>query len=258
MKNEIPTNPQDNPSQDSHHSAPGRFASTHWSVVLSAAQTQSPEAQQALETLCKAYWYPLYAYLRRKGYGPPAAEDLTQDFFARRVVTKLIFRGAHPGRGKFRTWLLNSLQNLALNERDRQQALKRGGDQPHCSLDLQDAEGRYLTDPGHGLTPEKIYERTWAMTLLDHVLAQLETQCGQEGKATLFAELKCYLPGALSNRPYAEVAARLGKSEEALKMAVSRLRQQYGQFVRAEIKRTVSSPTEVQEELRHLLAALAD
>jgi RNA polymerase sigma-70 factor (ECF subfamily) len=250
--------PQDNPSEDSHHSAPGRFASTHWSVVLAAAQTQSPEAQQALETLCKAYWYPLYAYLRRKGYGPPAAEDLTQDFFARRVVTKLIFRGVQPGRGKFRTWLLNSLQNLALNERDRQQALKRGGDQPHCSLDLQDAEGRYLTDPGHGLTPEKIYERTWAMTLLDHALAQLETHCEQEGKATLFAELKCYLPGALSSRPYADVAARLGKSEEALKMAVSRLRQQYGQLVRAEIKRTVSSPTEVQEELRHLLAALAD
>ena len=226
--------------------------------MLAAAQTQCPEARQALETLCAAYWYPLYAYLRRKGHKPHEAEDLVQEFFARRVVTKLIFRGIDPEAGTFRTWLLNSLQNLGLNERDRQQAQKRGGGQPHSSLDFQDAEGRYLVDPCHHLTPEKIYERTWATTLLDHALALLQTQYENEGKAAFFAELKCFLPGALRAQPYAEVARRLGKSEPALKMAVSRLRQQYGGLLRAEIRRTVSSPTEVREELQHLLAALAD
>ncbi len=225
---------------------------------MAAAKTASPESQDALARLCTVYWYPLYAYLRRKGYSPHEAEDLTQEFFARRVVTKLIFRGISPGQGKFRTWLLNSLQNLLRNEWDRQHAQKRGGDQLHVSLDFQDAEGRYLTDPGHDLTPEKIYERTWAMTLLDHTLAQLQAQYEQEEKASLFAELKCFLPGTLSGPPYSEVAVRLGKSEEAVKMAVSRFRQEYGRLLKAEIKRTVSSQMEEQEELRHLLAALAD
>ncbi len=245
-------------SGDDQPNPRGEFVSTHWSVVLTAAQTQSPEACEALETLCAAYWYPLYAYVRRKGYSPPEAEDFTQEFFARRVVTKLIFRNVRPGEGKFRTWLLNSLQNMLCNEWDRQHAQKRGGNQPHVPVNLQDAEGRYLVEPAHDLTPEKIYERTWAMTLLDRALEELRASYEKAGKVELFGELKCFLPGALSTQPHAEVAARLGKSEEAVKMAVSRLRQEYGRVLKDEIKRTVSSPEEAQSELRHLLAVLGE
>ena len=245
-------------SESDQPSRRGEFASTHWSVVLAATQTQSPEASEALETLCAAYWYPLYAYVRRKGYSAPEAEDLTQEFFARRVVTKLIFRSVRAGEGKFRTWLLNSLQNMMCNERDRQHAQKRGGNQAHVPVDLQDAEGRYLIEPAHDLTPEKIYERTWATTLLERALTELKTTYEKAAKVELFNELKCFLPGALSTQPYAEVASHLGKSEEAVKMAVSRLRQEYGRVLKDEIKRTVSRPEEVQAELRHLLAVLGE
>ena len=245
-------------SEDDQQNRRAQFASTHWSVVLAAAQTQSPEACEALETLCAAYWYPLYAYVRRKGYSPPEAEDLTQEFFARRVVTKLIFAGMRSSQGKFRTWLLTSLQNMLCNEWDRRHAQKRGGSQPHVSVDLQDAEGRYSVELAHDLTPEKFYERTWAMTLLERALTELRATYERAGKVELFDELKCFLPGALSTQPYAEVALRLGKSEEAVKMAVSRLRQEYGRVLRDEIKRTVSSPEEAQSELRHLLAVLGE
>jgi len=236
----------------------GRFATTHWSVVLAAAQTQSSEAEGALEALCRQYWYPLYAWLRRKGRSPHEAEDLTQEFFARRIVTKLIFKGIRPGEGRFRTWLLNSLQNLLLNEYDRLHAQKRGGDRQHVPLEYQNAENRYLAEPAHDLTPEKLYERAWAMTLVEHALTELQVQYEQSGKAELFIELKCFLPGALSRRPYVEVAARLGKSEEAVKMAVSRVKQDYGRVLKEEIKRTVSNAEEAQTELRHLLAVLSE
>ena len=245
-------------SEDDQPNGRDQFASTHWSVVLAAAQTQSPETCGALETLCAAYWYPLYAYVRRKGYSPQEAEDLTQEFFARRVITKLIFAGMRAGQGKFRTWLLNSLQNMLCNEWDRQNAQKRGGGQPHVPVDLQDAEGRYLVEPAHELTPEKLYERTWAMTLLERALTELRTTYERAERTELFSELKCFLPGALSTKPYADVALRLGKSEEALKMAVSRLRREYGRVLKDEIKRTVSSPEEVQIELQHLLAVLGE
>ena len=241
-------------SQSSQSLAAGQadFGATHWSLVLAAAQTHSPEAEAALETLCREYWYPLYAYLRRKGCTAHEAEDLTQEFFSRRIVTKLIFRGVQPGQGKFRTWLLNSLQNFLRNEWDRQQAQKRGGQHTHLPLDLQDAEGRYVVEPGHDLTPEKIYERTWAMSLLANTLTELRARYQRAEKGELFEELKSFLPGALSSRPYAEVATRLGKTEQAVKMAVSRLRQEYGTLLRAQIERTVSNPTEAREELRHL------
>lgn len=237
-------------------SGEGRFASTHWSVVFAAAKTQSTDAHEALSSLCATYWYPLYAFLRRKGYTSHEAEDFTQEFFARRVVTKQIFRGINATEGRFRTWLLNSLQNFLRNQYDRKQAQKRGGGQPHLSLDFKDAEGRYVSEPTHNCTPERAYERSWAMTLLDRALTRLQHQYNEEGKAALFTELKSFLPGAFSGRSYAELASRTGKSEAALKMAVSRLRQQYGQILKAEIKRTVSRPEEEKEEIQHLLKAL--
>ena len=243
---------------DKGPSAQGRFASTHWSVILAACQTASPEAEAALEKLCVAYWYPLYAYLRRSGHAPHDAEDLTQNFFASRIVTKRIFQGIQPGTGRFRSWLLTSLQNMVKNEREKAQAIKRGGAQPHLPLDFQSAEGRYLAEPAHNLTPEKFYDRSWAVRLLDRTVNQLQERYHHEGKVALFEELKHFLPGNQSTRSHAEVAARLGKTEDAVKMAVSRLKKEYGQLLRAEIKRMVASPGEVEDELRWLLTAFGD
>lgn len=232
------------------------FQTTHWSVVLAAARSESPDAAEALENLCTAYWYPLFAYLRRKGHPPHEAEDLTQQFFAARVVTRAIFCGAAPEHGKFRTWLLNSLQNLVLNEFDRGKAQKRGGGFAHVPLDFPSAEARYSNEPACDLTPECAYERAWALALIDRALSQLREKYERAGKIAFFEELKCYLPGALSGMPHAEVAARLGKSEDSVKMAVSRLRREYGQTLRTQIKRTVSTDVEVGEELRHLFVVL--
>ena len=243
---------------DQHPTAEGQFASTHWSVVLAAARTASPEAEAALEKLCVAYWYPLYAYLRRSGHAPHEAEDLTQDFFASRIVTKRVLRGLQPGTGRFRSWLLTSLQNMVKNEWAKEKAVKRGGAQPHLSLDFQSAEGRYVAEPAHNLTPEKLYERSWALTLLDLTVDQLQEKYRRDGKAVLFDELKRFLPGEHSTGSHAEVAARLGKSEDAIKMAASRLRQEYGRFLKAEIKRMVASPGEIEDELRWLLTAFGD
>jgi RNA polymerase sigma-70 factor (ECF subfamily) len=240
------------------HDSQARFASTHWSVVIAAARTASPEAQSALEKLCRAYWYPLYAYLRRKGHKPPEAEDLTQEFFSSRVVTRRIFDGLQPGIGRFRSWLLTCLQNMVLNERERQHALKRGGGQEHLSPDFKTAEGRYLAEPADTLSPEKTYERTWAMTLLSRALDLLGEKYKGVGDELLFNHLKNFLPGEQSNRSYGQVATDLGKTEAAIKMAVSRLRQEYGRVLHAEIKRTVSSPAEADEELRYLMDVLSN
>jgi RNA polymerase sigma-70 factor (ECF subfamily) len=243
-------------TEDNRKSAEGRFASTHWSVVLAAARTDSPEAQLALEKLCSAYWYPLYAYLRRSGSTPEEAEDLTQEFFASRVINKRVLQGVDPSAGRFRSWLLTSLQNLARNERDKQRAAKRGGDHPHVSLDLRDAEGRYLAEPAHDLTPERLYERSWALTLLDRAFEALRERYRISERQQLFEALKGFLPGERSKQPYAEVARQLGRTEDAVKMAVSRLRKEYGEQLVAEIQRTVNSAAEVETERRHLLAAL--
>ena len=250
--------PNTNPPASTQLFGPDRFATTHWSVVLAAAQTQSSEAEGALEALCRQYWYPLYAWLRRKGHSPHEAEDLVQEFFSRRIVTKLIFKGVRPGCGKFRTWLLNSLQNLVHNEWDKQRALKRGGNRAHVPLETSDAEGRYALEPAHDATPDKMYERAWAMTVLERALLELKETYERTEKAAVFSALKGFLPGALSRRPLAEVAASLGKSEEAVKMAVSRLKKEYGHILKSNIRRTVSDDSEVQAELKHLFAVLGD
>lgn len=227
-------------------------------MVLAAAKSASPEAEAALEDLCIAYWYPLYAYLRRSGHAHQTAEDLTQEFFATRIVTKRVFQGMQPGAGRFRSWLLTSLQNMVGNEREKAQAAKRGGLLPHVSLDFQSAEGRYAADPAHHLTPEKLYERSCAIRVLDLTMDQLRDKFRRDGKADWFEELKIFLPGEHSMRSHAEVAARTGKSEDAIKMAVSRLRQEYGRLLKEEVKRIVDNPAEVEDEMRCLLSALGD
>jgi RNA polymerase sigma-70 factor (ECF subfamily) len=236
----------------------GRFASTHWSVVLTAAQSRAPEAEAALEALCLQYWYPLYGFLRRKGLPREEAQDLTQEFFASRVMTRLIFRGADQGRGKFRSWLLNSLNHFFCNEWNRQHALKRGGAHSHVPLDFTTGEESYVHEPSHAETPEKLFDRAWALTTLENTLQRLRVKYAEEGQAAVFEALCRYLPGALNPIPYCETAARLGKSEDATKMAVSRLKHEYGRLLRQEIKRTVSSQAEADQEFKELLAILAE
>lgn len=244
------------PSSQMPDDKPGQFGTTHWSVVLAAARTQSPAAEKALETLCIAYHYPLYAYVRRRGLSPPQAEDLTQDFFAERVISKLIFKGVSPEGGKFRTWLLNCLQNYLRNDWERQNAQKRGGGREALSLNFQDAEGKYVLEPAHEETPEKLYDRAWAMTLLERAWQRLRETYSLSGDAALFDSLASYLPGALDAVPYLQTAERIGKTEAAVKMAVSRLRREYGSALKVEIRRTLSEGGDPDEELRHLLAIL--
>lgn len=226
---------------------------------MAAARAESTEALQAMAALCMAYRYPLYAYARRRGLNHADAEDRTHDFFAERIIPGLIFKGVHPERGKFRTWLLNSFDNFLNQKWEREKALKRGGGHEHVSLDLQDADHRYLLEPAApGETPEKLYDRAWAITLMDRALVRLRDNYERAGELPLFHCLARYLPGALNPPAYEETAQRLGKTEAAVKMAVSRLRREYGNVLKQEVRRTLSDVADVREELRHLAAAMSD
>jgi len=246
----------DQPLRDAPGTA-AQFATTHWSVVLAAGQSASPEANQALEMLCRAYWYPLYAYARRKGYDAFAAQDLTQEFFAR-LLAKNYLSVADRNRGKFRSFLLGSLEHFLAREWTKAHAQKRGGGQPRLSLDEMDAEKRYLLEPAHELTPEKIFDRRWATALLDQAMARLREECLASQKGNLFEKTQNYLSGEKGEASYADLAASLDMSEGAIKVAVHRLRQRYGELVRAEIAQTVASPKEVDEELHYLFAVLRE
>jgi len=233
------------------------FDSTHWSDVLRAAGS-SPDADDALSRLCEAYWFPLYAYLRRR-YPPDQAQDLTQEFFAREVITRRIFKGVDPLRGRFRAWLLASLKNLVANAAAAGAAQKRGGQVTHLSLSIDGAtaEARYLQTANETLTPEQLYERSWALTVLGRVRDALCARHEADGRGELFRALEGTLPGPVRARPYAEVARALGKTEDAVKVAASRLRKEFGELLREEVRRTVSSADEVDAELHDLLAAFA-
>ena len=241
-------------SQLPQHSA-REFATTHWSVILLAGGAASEQADTALEHLCRAYWYPLYAYVRRQGHDAHDAQDLTQDFFARFLERKHL-RLADPGRGRFRTFLLCSLKHFLINEWEKSKAAKRGGAHTIVSWDEQTAEGRYLAEPVDGLTPESIYEKRWAVTLLEKVLARLREKYTTEQKSPLFDALKPYVWGDTITEGYDVLAVRLGISVGALRVAMHRLRESYRELLRDEVSRTVASPAEVDEELRHLVAAL--
>ena len=232
------------------------FPPTQWSAILALCHLSSPGSEEALAKLCQRYWYPLYAYLRRNGHSPEQAEDLTQDFFAQRVVTGEIFRGVDPAGGRFRTWLLNSLQNLVRNDIDKRNAQKRGGGQPNVPIDFKDAEGRYIAEPADNETPETLFERAWMMTTLERALENLRLRYESAGKLKFFEAMRVYLPGAFNPKPYAETAALLGKSEDAIKTAANRLRNEYGIALTDEIKRIVSDPEDVRAELMHLAAVI--
>ena len=231
------------------------FASTHWSVVLEASQQDSRHALEAMTQLCETYWYPLYAYVRRKGYTPHDAQDLTQKFFAR-LLAGNILGGLNRQKGKFRSFLLGALEHFLAREWRYAHAQKRGGGNTLFSLDAVDAEERYLLEPAHDLSPEKIFDWRWANTLLEKAMARLRQESQAQGKAPLFEKAECLLSGGNTAESYAETAASLGMSETAFKMAVHRLRRRYGELVRAEIAQTVSTPEAAEQELQYLFSVL--
>lgn len=232
------------------------FATTHWSVVLAAGQSADAQASVALEQLCRTYWYPLYAYVRRRGYSPEDAQDLTQQFFAL-FLKKECFRLADRSRGRFRTFLLHALEHFLINEWKRAQCAKRGGSRPLLSLDVAEAEHRYALEPATTLTPERAYEKQWAATLLAQVLSGLKQEYADAGNARVFAELADLLWGRDAAVSFAAIGARLGLTEGAARAAMHRLRTRYRERLRREVAQTVAEPGEVDEELRYLIAVVS-
>lgn len=232
------------------------FVTTRWSVVLTAGRNDTTRAQEALSRLCETYWYPLYAYVRRRGRSPEDAQDLTQEFFARLLEHNWV-GDADPAKGRFRTFLLTALSRFLANQWDRARSQKRGGSVPVLSLDTDVAEKRYLSDAAQTMTPDQIYDRQWAMTLLDRALSQLGKEHEQAGKVAEFDAMSPFLAAERGVIPYATVAAQLGLTEAAARQAVHRLRKRFREVFREEIAQTVAAPEEVEEEIRHLLVALS-
>jgi RNA polymerase sigma factor (sigma-70 family) len=244
------------PDSDSPVTPREVFATTRWTVVLHARDASDTQAREALENLCRAYWYPLYAFVRRQGVSPEDAQDLTQAFFER-LIEKNFLADVQRDKGRFRSFLLAALKHFLANEWDKARALKRGGGVVHVPIDTASAETRYGLEPAHFDSPEKLFERRWAITLLDRVLERLRDEHVKAGKADMFEQLKPSLTAEKASLSYAELGARLGLSEGAVKVAVHRLRQRYRELLRAEIAETVDNPGEVDEELRHLFTALS-
>jgi len=231
-----------------------RFATTHWSLVLRAGQRDAAGAAEALEKLCRAYWFPLYAFARREGCGPDEAQDTTQEFFSR-LLAKDSLQLADPNRGRFRSFLLASFKHMMANERRNAARLKRGGGAQVFSLDDHDAEERYQLEPADTLTPDRIFERRWAETTLARVLDRLADE--YTGHALRFDELKVFLVEPKGSAAFGGVAARLGVTESALKSVVHRMRRRYAELFRDEVAQTVADLADVEDEIRHMLGALA-
>ena len=232
----------------------GRFLTTHWTVVRDAGDPDSPDYRAALATLCETYWYPLYAYLRRYGCDPQEAEDLTQGFLAR-MLEKNDFRLADPARGKFRSFLMASLRHFAANERKHAKRLKRGGGATLVPIDVSDAERHYAQEATVDLTPERLFERSWAIRVLEQSMDRLRDEWTRKEKTAQFDALKAYLTPGKRSTTYREIAESLDLTEGAVKVAVHRLRRAYRAQLRAVIAETVSSEDGIEEEMRDLLGA---
>ena len=232
-----------------------RFPTTCWSRVVAARDRATPQAREALGVLCGAYWYPLYAFIRRRGHGPDDALDLTQGYFAR-LLGRSTVAAADPGRGRFRSFLLADCTRFLADRREHDRAAKRGGGVAPVSIDARNAEGRYLREPAHGRTPERSFERDWALSLLDGVLARLRREYEGSGRGVAFEALKVVLTEGPRTVPQADLARRLGTTEVAVQVAVHRLRRRYRDLVREAIAATVDDPEEVEDEIRDLFAAL--
>jgi RNA polymerase sigma-70 factor (ECF subfamily) len=234
---------------------PARFATTRWSLIVAAREVDTPRAREALAELCRTYWFPLYAFIRRQGFAWDQAQDLTQEFFARLLERDGLAR-ADQARGRFRSFLLAACAHFLSNERDRAQALKRGGGRTFLPIDFRVAEERYLCEPAHDLTAEKLFERRWALSLLELVLARLRKEYQDAAKGPLFDALKGYLLHEPGGPGYRDAAEWLGLTEGTVKISVHRLRKRYRELLREEIERTVEDPGEVEEEIRSLFRAL--
>lgn len=231
------------------------FATTHWTVVLAAGDAGSPQAEAALEELCRGYWYPLYAYARRAGQGIEAAEDLTQEFFAR-LLQKDYLRVADRRRGRFRWFLLTAFKCFLANEWDREKALKRGGGNRPLALDALTAEQRYQLEPADPLSADLVFERRWAITLLETARLRLRSEYSATGKGDRFELLEGSMPGERTEKTYAQIGAELGMSEGAVKTEVHRMKRRYAELMREEVARTVAVEAEIDLELRHLIDVL--
>jgi len=231
------------------------FTTTHWSVIIGASQPESERGDEALERLCSGYWYPIYVFLRRIGWTAHDAEDLTQAFFER-VLQKNYLRAVDRTKGKFRCFLLAMLRHFLANHRRDARTQKRGGGFQFVCLDDESVDELDLRPAGSEANAVLSFDRQWAITLLEQVVARLQEEYQEAGKGTLFDELKVFLIGERGTQTYAKLAARLNTTEAAIKMTVSRLRRRYGELLRSEIARTVSTPEEIEDELRALLAAL--
>jgi RNA polymerase sigma-70 factor (ECF subfamily) len=249
----IPARPEDGRSADDTRPV---FVTTRWTAVVAARDEVSPESGEALESLCRAYWYPLYAYVRRLGHQAADAQDLTQEFFAR-LLEKRWLASADREKGRFRTFLIVALKRFLANEWDRVHREKRGGHAPHLSLDTGLAEARYHSEPALELPADRIYERRWALTLLENAMSRLREEYARGGKHTDFDRLKVFLTADKAGIAYAEVARDLGTTEGAARVAVHRLRRRFREVFREEVAHTVAASEDVDEEMRHLLTALA-
>ena len=228
------------------------FATTHWSVVLAAGDPASPAARAALETLCRTYWYPLYAYVRRGGCGPEDAEDLVQGFFLHLLRREILKSVAREG-GRFRSFLLGTLKHFLAHERERAEAKKRGGAQQFISWEPAQAEEQFLREPVDIESPDRLFDRRWALTLLERGMSRLHEECVAAGNAQRFAQLEGFVSGEKGVESYAEAAARTGLTPGAVKSAIFRLRQRYHELIREEVSQTVAQPREIEEELHYLL-----
>jgi RNA polymerase sigma factor (sigma-70 family) len=244
------------PSNQSSSASGEVFATTHWTVVLAAGRRHTPQSDHALEELCRSYWFPLYAYVRRRGHAKEDAEDLVQAFFAR-FLAKNYLEGLSAERGRFRAFLLASLKHFLANEWDKSQRQKRGGGAVHLSLDWATADTKFQVAATGEPSPDLVFDREWALALLSKVIERLDTESVADGKAKLFEQLKVFLAAGKGETAQSEVAKALGMEEGAVRVAVHRLRKRYRQLLRDEIANTLSDPAMVDEEMRALFGAFA-
>ena len=236
--------------------APDSFHTTRWSVVLAAGQSAEPAAGAALATLCQSYWFPLYAYIRRRSATIDEAQDLTQEFFVR-LLEKDTLAVAAPDRGRFRAFLLTALKHFLANQADKAHAQKRGGGRSPLSLDFDAGESRYHREPSHALTAETLFERQWTLTLLDRVMSALEAELSAAGRLPQFEVLREFIVRGSGDASYIQAAEALGINEPAARTAAHRLRRRYRELLRAEIAETVADESEIDAEIRRLFASLA-
>jgi DNA-directed RNA polymerase specialized sigma24 family protein len=251
----------DDSGGDLHHermrASPQRFQTTLWGMVESARDGEATEAREALAALCTTYWYPLYAFVRRKGHDVDAAQDLVQGFFAK-LLEKGDLAAVEKGKGKFRSFLMAACTHYLANQADHARAQKRGGGKPLISIDRLAAEGRYGGEPAHRLTAERLFERQWALALLDNVVQALAAEMSRAGKARQFEALRPALLGAAEHASYSQIAGELDVSEEAARAAAHRLRRRYRVLLRQEVARTLDDPADLDAEIQSLFAALGE